>query len=210
MREKFMFFQNFMDTANKLPDDMRLKYYDAIMDYVFNGNEPSDPILAALINSIKPSLDKVDERGGAREGAGRKPNEIKNNQKQSKEIKSNQNNQSFLETETETEIRNRSIEKEKIKEKVASAPRFTKPTLEDVQEYVASQGILIDCQAFLDFYESKGWKVGSTPMKDWKAAVRNWARRDRRNEIHIAEQKTETIDDIIERMKREENYERAI
>ena len=212
MREKFMFFQNFMDTANKLPDDMRLKYYDAIMDYVFNGNEPSDPILAALINSIKPSLDKEETRGGNHNPTGQNQyKEVKSGQTGQNWSKGGQSGQSFLETETETRsIETEVIEKEKIKEKVAVAPRFQKPTLEEVREYVASQGIVIDCQAFLDFYESKGWKVGSTPMKDWKAAVRNWARRDRRNESHVAEPKTETIDDIIERMKREEQHERAV
>ena len=118
-----MFFQNFKETADKLPDDLRLKFYDAMTDYVFNGVEPEDSLINALITAIKPSLDKTDERGGAREGAGRKSNEIKNNQNNSKEIKTNQNNQSFQETETET--RNGSIEKENIaKEKVAKATFF--------------------------------------------------------------------------------------
>ena len=31
----------------------------------------------------------------------------------------------------------------------------------------------VDPQGFIDFYESKGWMVGKTPMKDWKAACRN-------------------------------------
>ena len=106
-----MFFANFKETADKLPDDLRLKFYDAMTDYVFNGVEPDDNLISALITAIKPSLDKVDERGGARDGAGRpKSNEIKNNQNNSNEIKRNQNNQSFLETETETETRNRNME----------------------------------------------------------------------------------------------------
>ena len=36
----------------------------------------------------------------------------------------------------------------------------------------------VDPESFIDFYESKGWKVGNQPMKDWKAAVRTWERRD--------------------------------
>lgn len=32
-------------------------------------------------------------------------------------------------------------------------------------------------EPFYDFYQSKGWKVGKAPMKDWKAAARNWCRR---------------------------------
>ena len=34
----------------------------------------------------------------------------------------------------------------------------------------------IEAQRFWDYYESNGWRVGRNPMKDWKAAVRNWQR----------------------------------
>ena len=36
----------------------------------------------------------------------------------------------------------------------------------------------VDANRFCDFYASKGWRVGSQPMKDWRAAVRNWNARD--------------------------------
>ena len=32
---------------------------------------------------------------------------------------------------------------------------------------------------FCDYYRSNGWRVGSNPMTDWKAAVRTWARREK-------------------------------
>jgi len=35
----------------------------------------------------------------------------------------------------------------------------------------------IQASSFVDFYESKGWMVGKTKMKDWKASVRNWLRK---------------------------------
>ena len=53
------------------------------------------------------------------------------------------------------------------------AKRFTPPTLAEVQSYVAERQSPVDPQGFIDFYESKGWMVGKTPMKDWKAACRN-------------------------------------
>nr|DAD86842.1 MAG TPA: hypothetical protein [Siphoviridae sp. ct91l7] len=56
--------------------------------------------------------------------------------------------------------------------------RFVKPTADEVQAYCAERGNRVDAQAFVDFYEAKGWKVGSSPMKDWKAAVRTWEQRD--------------------------------
>ena len=53
------------------------------------------------------------------------------------------------------------------------AKRFTPPTLAEVQAYVAERHSPVDPQGFIDFYASKGWMVGKTPMKDWKAACRN-------------------------------------
>lgn len=56
--------------------------------------------------------------------------------------------------------------------------RFVKPTVEEVRAYCEERQNNVDPEAFIDFYESKGWKVGNQPMKDWKAAVRTWERRD--------------------------------
>lgn len=56
--------------------------------------------------------------------------------------------------------------------------RFIKPTAEEVRAYCAERGNRVDAQAFVDFYAAKGWKVGNAPMKDWKAAVRTWEKRD--------------------------------
>ncbi|MCI8594923.1 MAG: hypothetical protein HFF09_06670 [Oscillospiraceae bacterium] len=55
----------------------------------------------------------------------------------------------------------------------ARGARFVPPTLDEVRAYVAERKSPVDAQAFLDFYESKGWMVGKNPMKDWKAACRN-------------------------------------
>lgn len=56
--------------------------------------------------------------------------------------------------------------------------RFVKPTLNDVRAYCMERQNSVDPESFIDFYESNGWKVGKNPMKDWKAAVRTWERRD--------------------------------
>ncbi|MBQ5900223.1 MAG: hypothetical protein IIW86_00020 [Clostridia bacterium] len=182
MNKRFLFFENFKSIADKLPDDMRLEFYDALLAYVFDGVEPDDAVVAALITAIKPSLDKEDKRGGLRDGAGApKGNQnatktIKNNQKQSKNILDNQNNQSFLETETgnrKEEIKENNtltgITKEKNK-------IFQKPTIEEVQSYCQERNNGVDAQKFFDYYTANGWKVGKNSMKDWRAAVRTWER----------------------------------
>lgn len=65
------------------------------------------------------------------------------------------------ETETETET------------------RFKPPSSADVCEYMRERSAsnpTHESERFVDFYASKGWMVGKTKMKDWKASVRNWLR----------------------------------
>ena len=72
-------------------------------------------------------------------------------------------------------------EKEKKKEDVSDKPkrsaRFIPPTFEEVNAYCIERQNGIDAQAFIDFYESKGWMIGKDRMKSWKAAVRTWENR---------------------------------
>jgi len=68
---------------------------------------------------------------------------------------------------------NPNIEKETPTE---SRKRFVPPTVEQVSEYVREKGYNVDPETFVDFYASKGWVVGKSPMKDWRAAVRTWAK----------------------------------
>ena len=74
-------------------------------------------------------------------------------------------------------------------DKPPRAARFTPPTLAEVQAYVSERQSPVDPQGFLDFYAAKGWVVGKTPMKDWKAACRNaeswerWAKQPDKNRI---------------------------
>ncbi|MDD7260781.1 MAG: hypothetical protein PUH34_11355 [Eubacteriales bacterium] len=57
-------------------------------------------------------------------------------------------------------------------------PRFSPPSVEDVAAFCQEKGYMIDPERFVDYYSSNGWKVGKNPMRDWKAAVRAWSRRD--------------------------------
>lgn len=63
--------------------------------------------------------------------------------------------------------------------------RFRAPSPAEVDEYAriyaASKDLDLDStdfdpERFVDFYAQKGWMVGRTRMKDWKASVRNWVR----------------------------------
>ena len=57
--------------------------------------------------------------------------------------------------------------------------RFTPPTLEEVSAYCRELNSKIDPQQFIDYYTANGWVQGKgKPIKDWKAAVRTWNRRE--------------------------------
>lgn len=56
---------------------------------------------------------------------------------------------------------------------------FKPPTLEEIETYCQERGNYVDAQAFMDFYDSKGWMIGKNKMKDWKAAIRTWERKDK-------------------------------
>jgi hypothetical protein len=70
---------------------------------------------------------------------------------------------------------------DKTQERERAKARFSKPTVQEISRYCQERENGIDGQSFFDFYESKGWMVGSSPMKDWKAAVRTWESKGRRD-----------------------------
>lgn len=78
--------------------------------------------------------------------------------------------------QNKTKLNNREKEKKEKKEKKESVT-FKPPTVEMVESYCRECGYDIDAQHFVDYYTANGWMVGKNKMKDWKAAVRNWARR---------------------------------
>lgn len=59
--------------------------------------------------------------------------------------------------------------------KEKKARNMIPPTIEMVEDYINEHGYNVNAHSFMDFYDSKGWLVGKTKMKDWQAAVRTWA-----------------------------------
>jgi hypothetical protein len=59
---------------------------------------------------------------------------------------------------------------------------FRKPTPAEVTSYAGGIGYDLDGGEFCDYYESKGWLIGKSAMKDWQAAVRTWQRNSKKSE----------------------------
>ncbi len=55
---------------------------------------------------------------------------------------------------------------------------FVAPSLEMVKDYFLTiKGANTDSECFYDYFTANGWRTGKNPIKDWKAAARNWMRR---------------------------------
>lgn len=61
---------------------------------------------------------------------------------------------------------------------------FAPPTVDEVREYCSGRHNGIDAERFIDYYTSVDWKVGNKKMKDWRAAVRTWERRNNASGQH--------------------------
>lgn len=85
-------------------------------------------------------------------------------------------NQQTTNTQSNSELTSiEEIKNKRIKE-IKNNSTFVKPTVEEVRAYCLERGNGVDPEAFVSFYDSKGWMIGKNKMKDWKAAVRTWER----------------------------------
>ena len=58
---------------------------------------------------------------------------------------------------------------------------FKEPTLEEVTAYCQERKNSVDPQAFIAYYQTRGWELkGGAKMKDWKASVRYWERTEKK------------------------------
>ena len=187
-RPDIKFFRSYYDAAKMLPDkETQADYLMALLRYAFDDELPSsNGVATAMFLLVKPNLDKslrlsdAGRKGGQASGKG--------DASLPEALPKGDASQSQPEIGS-MDIGDMDIgSKENISPPINIPPKgdapqktkkFVPPSVEDVQEYCLQNCISIDAEQFVDFYASKGWKVGSQSMEDWKAAVRNWARRDR-------------------------------
>ena len=173
-RKQFTWYRSYYDALKELPAEEFRDIVLAVCAYALDGEEPElSGVARAIFTLIRPTLEvgrsKAENRSRAEqtsisaEQTGNSPEQTKNKPEQTRKEKEK-------EKEREKESENDSY----CSPPPPSGPkRFVPPTLAEVQSYVAQRQSPVDPQGFIDFYASKGWMVGTTPMNDWKAACRN-------------------------------------
>ncbi len=170
-------YYDWIEQTAALSDAERGRLFIAILEYARSGIPPelegSESILFPVFRTM---LDRDDELSAERSKNGSKGG--KQTQASASKIKQTEANANDLKP-TKTKTKKEDKDKEKDEDLFppnggsTCAKRFTPPTLAEVQSYVAERHSAVDPQGFIDFYASKDWMVGKTPMKDWKAACRN-------------------------------------
>lgn len=156
----------------------------ACLEYLETGERPAamspieNIVFAAFVPDLEDAWSSYLQRVSAR----------KTGKITSDDIERNRSISSDTEEDGEEEDRSKKVEGDSMKEILCAATphiragarehtrkstRFVPPTLEEVTAYIRERSSRVNPQGFIDFYASKGWKVGKTPMKDWKAACRN-------------------------------------
>jgi hypothetical protein len=77
----------------------------------------------------------------------------------------------YVDENTQSKLEYTKLDKTKVEREVP-------PPLSDVADYCKERNNGIDPERWFDFYSSKGWKIGNVPMKDWRASVRTWEKRE--------------------------------
>lgn len=182
MRDGFVFYGSFYDALSDLPEDLRLQAYEAICKYALLGVEPDcSGVIRTVFKLVRPQIDANNKRRENGKKGAEVSNERHDDSTEAAPDQQEVGNQSATERqEVGTDAAKEKVkEKEKVKVKEKEKrERFAPPTADEVAAYCRERNNGVDPDRFIDFYASKGWKVGNQPMKDWKACVRTWEKRD--------------------------------
>jgi len=189
-----LFYRDWWEVAKELQDEARLSLLDGIFAYVFDGVKPADPMTALICRTIDRDKAKHQEVSEKRRAAAQKKWQKTKDanadfamQKMQMQILhyDNINNSELL--STSNEVSNNDEEKDKkrkinfSKKEKETPAKFIPPTVEEVADYCRQRNNGIDAEAFVAFYESKGWMVGNNKMKRWQSAVITWEKRHPEN-----------------------------
>lgn len=193
MAEAFTVFEKFGDVCAELEESDRKELIYAINMYGMFGVEVELPyMLKALFISLKEDIDNSKamrargSKGGRPKGKPRVSESEKPEVSEDDEPVVSESCEPMVSDDSENSESQSNPNQSKPNQSKPKVRRFTPPSVDEVREYCSEKGYTFDPEAFVAFYESKGWKVGRNPMKSWQAACTTWQKRqgDRKEASH--------------------------
>ena len=183
-------FLDYLDAVEPLGVAERGRLFTALLEYARTGAAPQlsgnerflFPMMRAQIDRDQAELEELSIARSEAGKQGGRPGKQKKQMLSEKAKKANGFSESKKSKDKEKDKDKDNDEDKDEEERVGrTAPArrpFSPPEVEEIAAYCAERGNGVNPQQFFDFYESKGWMVGKNRMKDWKAAVRTWERRE--------------------------------
>lgn len=174
---------NYQNVRNVLTQEQKGDLLDALIDGAYQGDDQlvrmAYNIFDAAIQRTNEKYQRISEQN--RENARKRWEKIKEKVDAYDRIKSDMSasdamrddaNQTQTETQTQTQSQTQAETHDRKKRNI-----FHPPTVDEVAAYIKEQGYAIDPERFIDYYQTRGWEMRPVQkMKDWKAAVRTWAK----------------------------------
>jgi hypothetical protein len=166
-------FTDFLEVAEGLSDGALARLFRAMLRYALDGTEPQ-------MKSSERALWTVARQNIDRETAAYE-SKVKHLQRGRSSVSKTTRSVSEEDKDKEKE---KDKDNDKDKDSLSSTePRLTaeerekKPSLEEVMSFSQEAGLNVDVQYFYNYYEANGWYIGKRPIRDWKAALKAWARK---------------------------------
>ena len=184
MKRRFYMYSAWERPMSKLTDEQLGKFLRIYYQMQLTGDtdvDSEDPMVDMMLEVVREQV-TFDVQAYDRKCAVNKENGAKSHQTNQEEPKQTQTVPNGVDSDSDTEIDSEiepeiGIDSERLRSG-ESKKRFRPPTVEEVEAYCFERNNKVDAERFVDYYTANGWRVGKNPMKDWKAAVRNWERKD--------------------------------
>lgn len=203
MKRRFYMYSAWERPMSKLTDEQLGKFLRIYYQMQLTGDtdvDSEDPMVDMMLEVVREQV-TFDVRAYDRKCAVNKENGAKSHQTNPEEPKQTQTVPNGVDSDSDTEIDSEiepeiGIDSERLRSG-ESKKRFRPPTVEEVEAYCFERNNKVDAERFVDFYSSNGWKVGKNPMKDWKAAVRTWEKREDNSPMSAAQRADQERHEVL-------------
>lgn len=182
-------YDSYIEAGQQLGRRDREQFYTAVIEFIAYGVEPTlRGAAAAVFTAIRPTLEESRRSlvNGRKGGRPKRNPEAENPKTQTPENekpkprKTENPNAENQETQTAENGKPKGKGKGNKKEPPNGGSKEAHPTAAEVEAYAGEVGHPeFDATRFVDYHAAQGWRLSNgNPMKDWRATVRNWIRRD--------------------------------
>ena len=179
-------FTDFLEVAEPLSDEERGRLFMAMLNYALDGSLPELTGNERFVWAVaKQHIDRevaayktkveADRRNGRKGAAIRWSKVAKDGDPYPDHSQDSQDNDNEKEKNNDNDKDNDSLSS--TEPRLTAEEREKKPSLEEVMSFSQEAGLNVDVQYFYNYYEANGWYIGKRPIRDWKAALKAWARK---------------------------------